>query len=49
MKTEFLSEALVMKSLVEDSLINVTRRERRRVIDASEATFREINDIKKYE
>jgi hypothetical protein len=49
MKTEFLSEALLMKSLVEDSLINGTRRERRRVIDASETTFREINDIKKYE
>ena len=49
MKTKFLSEMFVMKSLVEDSLINVTRRERRRVIDASETTFREINDIKKYE
>jgi hypothetical protein len=30
MKTEFLSEALLMKSLVEDSVINGTRRERRR-------------------
>jgi len=30
MKTEFLSETLVMKSLVEDSVINGTRREQRR-------------------
>jgi hypothetical protein len=30
MKTEFLSETLVKKSLVEDSVINGARRERRR-------------------
>jgi hypothetical protein len=30
MKTEFLSETLLMKSLVEDSVLNGTRRERRR-------------------
>ncbi len=32
MKTEFLSETLVMKSLVEDSVINGARRDRRRVL-----------------
>jgi hypothetical protein len=31
MKTEFLNEILVMKPLVEDSMINGARRERRRV------------------
>jgi hypothetical protein len=29
MKTEFISETLVMKSLVEDSVLNGARRERR--------------------
>lgn len=30
MKTEFLSEMLIMKSLVEDSVLNGARRDRRR-------------------